>query len=191
MNKPAAFLHEHEEPGRFSIDEFMAMADAGAFELFAGKIELVDGVIVRMSPAHTPHFWHQRELFLKLHALFGEGRDGWIVGQEPTVRLGDVTLRDPDVAILRLPEHIERVIFDAANVLLVAEVSDSSLSKDRGAKQISYAKAMIPYYWIVDITGRCVELMSEPDHGEYKVVRKLTFGEPLPVPGTNETITLG
>ncbi len=188
MNKPSVIVEEQEEPARFSVEEFMGMADAGAFDDFAGKIELVEGVIVRMSPAQSEHFWYQRQLFVKLHALFGEDRDGWIVGQEPTVRIGKITVRDPDIAILRPPIVGKRTIFEAQNVLLVAEVSDSSLGKDRGSKRLGYAKAMIPNYWIVDIKGRRVEVMSRPQKGKYQDDVFVSFGEPIAVPGTDETI---
>lgn len=180
-----------ETPARFTADEFMAMADAGAFDDFAGKIELVEGVIVRMAAALAPHFWFQRQLFLKLHEVFGEGRDGWIVGQEPSIRLGSATVRDPDVAILRLPETIDRVIFDASAVLMVAEVSDATLTKDRGSKKLSYAKAGIPHYWIVDLRNRRVEVWSRPESGKYKGKQVFAFGEPIAVPGTDQTIVLG
>lgn len=190
MKQSPPFAAMTETPARFTADEFVAMADAGAFDDFAGKIELVEGVIVRMAAALTPHFWHQRQLFKKLDALFGEGRDGWIVGQEPSVRLGPATVRDPDIAILRRPETIERVIFEASAVLMVAEVSDATLTKDRGAKNASYAKAGIPHYWIIDLRNRRVEARSQPENGKYKVKNVIAFGQPLIVPGTDETIIL-
>jgi len=188
MNKASALIAV-EEPARFSAEEFMDMAAAGAFENIVGKIELVEGVIIRMSPAHAPHFLYQRELFLRLHEIFGAGRDGFIVGQTPTVRLSEDTVRDPDVAILRLPAELGG-IFAAADLLLAAEVSDSSLPKDRGSKRLSYARAGIPNYWVVDIRGRKVELWVSPEGGDYSSHRTIPFGEPIPVPGTAETITL-
>jgi Uma2 family endonuclease len=187
MNKAA--LIAVEEPARFSAEEFMDMATAGAFENIVGKIELVEGVIIRMSPAHAPHFRYQRELFVRLHEIFGAGQDGFIVGQTPTVRLAADTVRDPDVGILHVPEGLQG-IFDAAHFLLAAEVSDSSLPKDRGSKRLSYARAGIPHYWVVDIRGRKVELWSSPDGGDYSAHRSIPFGDPIPVPGTDKTITL-
>lgn len=190
MNKPSVIVEEQEEPARFSVEEFMGMADAGAFEDFAGKIELVEGVIVRMSPALSEHFWYQRQLFKKLDSVFGDGLNGWIVGQEPTVRIGKATVRDPDIAILRPPVVGKRTIFEAENVLLVAEVSDTSLGKDRGSKKSSYAKAMIPHYWIIDIKGRRVEVRSRPEDGKYQDDVFVAFGEPIAVPGTDESISI-
>lgn len=167
----------------------MEIAESGVFEEWAGKVELVEGVIVRMSPALNPHFHYQRQLFRRLDAIFGEGRDGYIVGQEPTVRLGPRTVRDPDVAILKDVGPICD-INQAGDVLLVAEVSDTTLRQDRGSKSRTYAKAGIPHYWIVDVKGRKVELRSEPEGDRYGKVVRAMFGEPLFVPGTDATITI-
>ncbi len=192
MNKPSADLSQdqaQESPARFTADEFMVMVAAGLFDDWVGKVELAEGVIVQMSPALSPHFRVQRQLFLKLHAIYGDGIDGFIVGQEPTIRLGPRTVRDPDVAILRDVAPADSVN-RATDVHLVAEVAHRTLAKDRGPKKRSYALAGIAHYWIVDVKGRIVELMSMPEGDEYRERRAIAFGEPIPVPGTDATITL-
>lgn len=190
MNKPAVIaVEEQEQPARFTAEEFMAIAEAGAFAEFVGKIELVEGVIVRMSPPHNPHFYCQRQLFLALHNIFGDGLHGWIIGQEPAVRLGDMSVRCPDVATLRDIGPIDG-IFDAADLLLAVEVSDSTLATDRGSKRLSYAEAGIAHYWVVDVRGRTIETMREPKDGDYAVRDTTAFGDDLPVPGTDATIRL-
>lgn len=187
MNKPAAVIEDQDEPARFTVGQYLAMLDAGVFADMIGKVELVEGIIVRMSPAHNPHFWHQRQLFLKLHALFGEG--DWIAGHEPTVRIAERTVRDPDIAVVRPPDVSKRTIFEAGQVLLVAEISDTTLLKDR-RKKSEYARALIPHYWIVDIKGRRVEVMGRPHEGKYRDDVSVTFGEPIRVPGTDKFISI-
>lgn len=187
MNKPSSIVEEQDEPARFTVEQYLSMADAGVFEDMVGKVELVEGIVVHMSPAHNPHFWYQRQLFLKLNAVFGEGK--WIAGHEPTVRIGVRTVRDPDVAVVRPPVIAKRMIFEADQVLLVAEVSDATLSKDR-RKKAEYARAMIPNYWIVDLNNQRVEIMSRPENGKYQEDGSVGFGEQIAVPGTNETISI-
>ena len=53
MNRPTDSIVA-EGPARFSVEEFMAMAHV--LDGLPGKVELVDRVIVRMSPANYPHF---------------------------------------------------------------------------------------------------------------------------------------
>jgi len=50
----------------------------------------------------------------------------------------------------------------AENRYLVIEVADSSLSRDRGIKLRSYARAGIACYWIINLLERCVEVYTRP-----------------------------
>ena len=98
-------------------------------------------------------------------------------------------MRDPDVAIMRDVSATDD-INTADNLLLAAEVSYTTLAEDRGPKRRSYANAGISNYWIVDVEGRTVELMTMPEGDDYRERRTIAFGEPIPVPGTDVTITL-
>ena len=51
---------------------------------------------------------------------------------------------------------------DAADVLLLVEVADSSLAYDRGPKLALYARHGVPEVWIVDLVGRAVEICRQP-----------------------------
>ena len=164
------------------------MTIAGEIDL-PGKVELVDGVIIRMSPAHHPHFAMQRQLFRKLDAIFGDGIDGFIVGQELTVRLGEATVRLPDIAIFRDPGPI-RGLPDRDVLLLVVEVSDTSLRDDLGAKRLTYAAAGVPAYWVVDLAARRIHRFVDSVDGDYGDETVIAFGEPLAVPGTGAAIAI-
>ena len=48
------------------------------------------------------------------------------------------------------------------DVLLVVEVADASLARDRGVKKQSYAQAGIPIYWIVNLPDRQIEVYTDP-----------------------------
>lgn len=161
----------------------------GALGSLPGKIELVDGVIVRNDPARYPHFAYQRQLFCELDAIFGEGIDGFIVGQELTVRLGEATVRDPDIAIFRDPGMIDFIV-DRDVLLLTVEVSDSTLREDLGPKKRTYAEAMVPEYWVVDIKAQRVHCFTGPEGSGYRTERVVRFGEPLAVPGSDRAITI-
>ena len=154
-----------------------------------GRTELVKGVITRMAPAHIPHWTAQRLIFTNLYEAMKGVDGGWIVGQEPTVRLAADTVREPDVAILRDAGSVGDV-FDRTALFLAVEVADSSLPIDLGAKRLSYAAAFVPHYWVVDINGRRTHLMSDPVRGDYRIRSTLEFGEPLGIPGTERTIVI-
>jgi putative restriction endonuclease len=46
--------------------------------------------------------------------------------------------------------------------VLIAEVADSSLRRDRGWKKRLYARARVAVYWIVNLVDRQIEVYTEP-----------------------------
>lgn len=191
MNEISTHAFAAEKPARFSVDEFMLMAQHPPLSDWCGKIELVEGVIVRMSPSGYPHFGIQRQIFRKLDAIFGDGLDGWIVGQELTVNMirSKPSVREPDVCIFRDPGPIKGIVKSDA-LLLAVEVADSSLREDLGPKRISYAKAAVPYYWVVDVNRQETHVMSDPDKDDFRNKSVVPFAEGLLVPGTKRKIKL-
>ncbi|MGF1550105.1 MAG: Uma2 family endonuclease [Sphingomonadaceae bacterium] len=190
MNRPSdPSADVAEAPARFTVDEFMEMAAAGAFDMIEGKIELADGVIVRMPPPNFRHSKMQRQLFLKLHAIFGEGRDGLIAMFETGSRLSEWTMRQPDLSVIREPDG-EVKLLDGAAIFLAVEVSEATLRRDLGPKRDHYAAAGVPHYWVVDLDGRKTHVFAAPAQGGYGEEEEIAFGAPVPVPGTGETIVV-
>ncbi len=88
--------------------------------------------------------------------------------------LDSVTL--PDVAWMRRRDHsMQRPLPE--DVLLVIEVSDTTLSIDRGKKAKIYAEAGIADYWIVNLPGRSVEVCRDPQGSSYRSLVVLTPGD--------------
>jgi Uma2 family endonuclease len=55
-------------------------------------------------------------------------------------------------------------------VLLIIEVSDTSLRYDREVKLPFYARHGIPEVWIVDLAARAVEMHRKPEQQAYAEV---------------------
>ena len=176
-------------PVRFTADEFMELVRHPPIADWLGKIELIDGEIVRMAPANVPHWNAQRIVFLRLQSAFSELGLDWIVGQEPTVRLTAHTMREPDVAVLRDPD-LRATIFDRVVLFLAVEVADTSLKIDLGPKQQDYAEAFVPHYWVVDLNNSVTHVMADPRAGLYRSRRPVPFGEPIVVPAIPLTIII-
>ncbi len=65
---------------------------------------------------------------------------------------------------------------------LLAEVSDSTLTQDRGVNLAAYAKDGIPVYWIVNLIDRQVEVYTRPlKAGRYRSRRDYRPGQHIPV----------
>ncbi len=188
MNDIAHLEPRAQNPARFTIPEFMEMVDCGVFS--GSRVELVDGVIVRMRPSMSRHMRYSRAVCFSLHAIFGEGIDGYVAQFELSVQLGPDTLRDIDVGIVKaLNDEME--FPDPATILLAVEIAVTSLAEDMGPKLRDYARAGIPHYWVVDVEGRRVHVMKTPLDGDYADRKPYAFGEAIAVPGSEATITIG
>ena len=75
----------------------------------------------------------------------------------------------------------EHRIPTAADVALLVEISDSTLSQDRGKKLLVYARGKIPVYWIVNLVDRQVEVYSRPGKKGYRSHQVYASGEQVPV----------
>jgi Uma2 family endonuclease len=69
---------------------------------------------------------------------------------------------------------------DVADVAMIAEVSVSSLDKDRAMADI-YAAGGVPVYWIVDVDDSQVEVYSDPGPTGYRSHEVLAPGHVLRV----------
>lgn len=160
------------EPRLFSVDDYYAMADAGILAPDE-RVELIDGEIIPMSPIGDRHAYSVDELMELLPAqLRGRAR---IRCQNP-VRLNIDREIQPDIALLRLRDDSYLSGHPGPDdVLLMIEVSDSTLDYDRNVKLSMYAADGIPETWIVNIPGQQVEAYSEPSGGEY--LNRRVFGQ--------------
>lgn len=149
---------------RFTVHDYERMIDAGVF-LESGRIELWDGEIVEMTPIGLPH-----EVSVdRLNRLFTDalGHQA-IVKIQGSVRIDDGTQPQPDVSIL-----LARDDFYAsrrpgpADIALLVEVSDSSLSYDRNVKMPRYAASGVREGWVVDLRNEVVYVSTDPLPGGY------------------------
>ena len=149
---------------RFTVDEYCAMADAGILAE-EERVELLDGEIFVMPPIGPPHedgtTRLSRDLILRL------GDRAWVRVQN-SVRLNDYGLPEPDIAVVRFRDDYHRNRPTPADVLLVIEVADSSLRRDRELKLPHYAAAGIPEVWIANVPARQVEAFHDPVDGVYQ-----------------------
>ena len=159
---------------RFTADEYYAMDRAGIFGP-EERLELLDGDIFVMPPIGDPHAYSVDEL-VENFTLAHQGR-ARVRAQNP-LRLDDHSVPQPDIMLLRRRDDLYRTGPPRpADVLLLIEVSDSTLSFDQNQKLPQYAAAGIPEVWIVNRPDRRVESYADPDGDEYATVRHYGAGE--------------
>jgi Uma2 family endonuclease len=161
---------EPEQVRSFKRSEYDRMVELGLFE--DERVELLRGVLVKMSPqlaAHASTVSKLNQLLMtQLQSRFG------LRIQSP-LAVSDDSEPEPDVAVVALGDYDTE---HSRTALLVIEVSDTSLRKDR-AKASVYASAGVGEYWIVNIGARTVEVHSSVDGDRYAEVRTLRSGDTL------------
>jgi Uma2 family endonuclease len=149
---------------QFTVREYRRIADAGVFGPH-DRVELIAGEIIEMPPIGSHHAVCVARLDRLFNRLAGDDVVVWI--QNPLL-LDDQSEPLPDVMLLKgttelyLDEHPR-----PAAVLLLVEVSDTSLQYDRGTKLPMYAAAGIPEVWIIDLAARQIDIYRDPAGRSY------------------------
>ena len=159
---------------RLDVDAYYKMAEADV--LPAGcRVELIDGDIIDMTPIGSAHAGSTNRL-IEIFARAAAAGQALLTVQTP-LRLDAYNEPQPDVMLLRpRSDHYKARHPSAADVLLLVEVSDSSLVYDRNTKLALYARFGVPEVWIVDIPGGAVEAYRDPKDGAYAFRERLAAG---------------
>jgi len=173
---------------RISLEQYDEMIRQGAFlPREEHRVELIYGEISPMSPIGPIHDWIVDLLAEWSILTLPQGAARVRVQGSFGIREFD-SAPQPDLAWLRRKDYT-RERPRPEDVLLVIEVADSSLPKDRGLKAELYAKAGITDYWIVNLPGRCVEVRREPRDSKYRQLEIFGIGQEV-VPLAFPEITL-
>lgn len=134
-------------------------------ELLQGRFELIEGEILSKMGQEPPHAFVIVRLTAWLMEIFG--------GRFLRIQLpidvsevdNDTNEPEPDATVVSLPD----VEFLTGNpgpdtILLVVEVSDTTLRFDLRTKAALYARAQIPEYWVVDIQDHGTARTSDRNH---------------------------
>ncbi|MEL7342521.1 MAG: Uma2 family endonuclease, partial [Bacteroidota bacterium] len=70
---------------------------------------------------------------------------------------------------------------NAADVLLLVEVADTTLEKDRLVKLPLYAASGIPEYWIVNLQEQIVEVYQQASKDTYNRLQKYHLEDQIPL----------
>lgn len=153
---------------RLTVDDFHRMAESGVFAQDE-RLELWDGEIFDMPPMGGRQAHARRQLIAALAALVPDRALLDVQGPLPLDTHSEVY---PDVMLLRPRDGGYPSIPEPDDVVLLIEVSDTSLAFDRGVKAGRCAAAGVPEYWVVDVAGACVWTMSHPGPGGYGDVHR-------------------
>jgi Uma2 family endonuclease len=143
---------------RLSVEQYHVMIDAGSFANDE-QVELLEGWLIPKMPKKPEHPDAVEDLRETLGDLLPSG---WYIRcQDPITT--EESEPEPDIGVIRGKRSDYRGRHPrSADAGLVIEVSDTTLARDRGMKKRIYARAAIPFYWILNLLDRCIEVYSDP-----------------------------
>lgn len=159
---------------RFSVDDFHRMAETGILSP-DDRLELIDGVVVEMTPTHPPHASTVKRLAKALFSLLG---DRTTIGVQDSIVLHDRSQPVPDLSVARYRDDFYGSAHPRPEDMhLLIEVADSSTERDRREKLPLYASAGVPEVWLVVVPEERVEVHRDPQGTRYTTVEVLHRGE--------------
>jgi Uma2 family endonuclease len=158
-----------EELHRYSLEEYHRLIDAGGFDEDQ-RVELLDGLLVSMSPKTPAHERTVRWLARWLMHAIDEERHEVGVGSPLTLATSEP---EPDLTVL---EQAAAGPYHPSRAALVVEVAVSSLARDLGVKASLYGAAGIAEYWVVDLAGRRIVVHRGPTEDGYAERSEVTPG---------------
>lgn len=162
---------------RYSVQDYYRMAETGILPPQA-RVELIEGEIVDMTPIGSRHSGYTDRLS---QLLFKSVESHAIVRVQSPIHLGTFTEPQPDITLLRAREDFYSSAHPtSADILLVIEISDSSLDYDRGVKLPLYAQHGIPECWLVNLNDRVISRHFEPGPAGYQRAEVIQGNTALP-----------
>lgn len=158
---PTAIALPPEPVWRLTLAHYHAMVRSQILTE-ADPLEFLDGFLVPKMIKNPPHrlstglFQDFLSDFLPPHTHLNVQEPITLETSEP----------EPDLAVVQGKRRDYRDRHPSASeVLLVVEVADATLERDRGLKQRLYAAAGIAHYWILNLVDRQLECYAKPAIG--------------------------
>jgi hypothetical protein len=153
-----------------TVEMYHALIASGHLQS-GDPVELLEGFLAPKMGRGPRHELVRRRLFRRLMALVPAG---FFVDSQGAATLID-SEPEPDVFIIRGTEedYADRHA-GPAEAVVVIEVSDSSVHRDRNWKKRIYGRAGIACYWVVNVIEDYIEVFAQPSGN----VTKPAYGKP-------------
>ena len=141
------------------------------------RIELVEGELIDMAPIGSNH----AGIVAQLNAwLTGAAAGRYIVFPQNSLALSEHSEPQPDLTLLKSRDDYYRSALPTpSDVLLLIEVSDTTVEFDRNTKAPLYARSGIPEVWLVNLRDQVVEVLREPTAQGYVGNMRIVRGQRL------------
>jgi len=162
---------------RFEVEQYEKLFHAGILT-DDDQIELLDGDLIVRSPIGSRH----ANVVNRLNDFLAKNAgDRFFVSPQNPFRLDAHSMPQPDLALVHRRVLSEERYASAADVFLIIEVADSSLSYGRTTEMAAYARNGIAEFWIFDLTRDLVLVHQQPkpEAATYTACREVPADEVL------------
>jgi Uma2 family endonuclease len=178
--KETLLVSNHSLNGKylFNIDQYYQMIEKGILTE-NDPIELIKGELVTMSPIGIKH----AAFVNRLNRIFHEKLAHQVlVSVQNPIELDEKSAPEPDIILLKpSPDDYEKQKPQIEDILLIIEVSDTTLRYDRTIKIPLYSEAKIMESWIIDLQGESIEVYRYPHTEGYDQMQRYHLGETLSI----------
>jgi Uma2 family endonuclease len=136
------------------------------------NVELLNGAIIEKMPKGTKHTSANTLITRFFYRVLGERA---VIRVQDPILLDDFSEPEPYIVLAELP--IEKYSLrnpTPEDILLIIEVSDSTLYFDRHEKGAAYARAGISQYLLINVENNTIEDYRKPNDDGYGM--KQTYG---------------
>ena len=144
------------------------------------RFELIEGELINKMGEGSPHAISVKFIYGWMISAFGFDYINQCTPIDVSPEDNPTSQPEPDICVLRSPFWKYREpIARPADIVMVIEVSATSLYTDLKNKAGLYARAGIPEYWILDVERRRLIVHREPEDGKYRSVRVYSESESI------------
>lgn len=157
------------------VEDYLLLDREGVFDDYA-KTELIEGEIYAMNAQYSRHSRVKTRLTSAVNSALATARLPYEALTEVSVRLAADSMPEPDIVVTGYTgdDHVP-----AELVVLIVEVSDTTLDVDLTRKARLYARHGVPEYWVADVVTNVVHRMADADGDRYRQAARIAFGEPI------------
>ena len=160
--------------------------------LLPERWELVQGEIISKMGPNLPHSMMAQRIAAWLMSVFSTDCILPTCGIDVAPEDNPTSEPEPDITILNRPAGQLGRNPGPGDIVLIVEVSDTTLDHDLGPKARLYARAGIQEYWVIDIKGRRIHQHRQPKTEGYASLRIVETGDALsPLARQDATLTPG
>ena len=132
------------------------------------RTELIEGDVFVMPPIGPGHAEGNSRVDRVFQRRFS---DRVMVRSQSPIRLPNDSEPQPDIVLARLrPEGYGAAHPRPEDILLVVEISDTTLASDREKKLPLYARAGIPETWLMNLPDDRIEVYRDPAPEGYRSI---------------------